>query len=70
MSRAFQTQGKWLIQDTSYWRATSSGDVQVNRVNLKCSCCGYRLFDMVKRSEPCPNCGARMDGGKDDEHTN
>lgn len=58
--------GKWILQDTSYWRATYAGDVPVNRVNLKCSHCGWRNFDK-KYYNYCPNCGAQMDE-KEQEH--
>lgn len=53
--------GKWILQDTSYWRATHAGDVQVNRVNLKCSFCGWRNHEK-KNYNFCPNCGSRMRG--------
>lgn len=52
--------GKWILQDTSYWRATHAGDVQVNRANLKCSFCGWKNHDR-KDYNYCPNCGAKME---------
>lgn len=53
--------GEWIIQDTSYWRETHAGPVQVNRVNLKCSNCGWKNHKR-KYYNYCPNCGARMRG--------
>ena len=32
----------------------------------ECSICGY-LIDIRQEYHYCPNCGAKMDGGKDDE---
>lgn len=58
-------EGKWLIQDTSYWRACHYGDVQVNRINLKCSNCGYRNFKKI-RFRQCPKCKTDMRGEEDD----
>ena len=52
--------GKWIVQDTSYWRATHAEDVQVNRLNLKCSLCGWRNHER-KDYNYCPNCGAKME---------
>lgn len=52
--------GKWILQDTSYWRATHAGDVQVNRVNLKCPFCGWRNYER-KEYNYCPNCGERVE---------
>lgn len=57
--------GRWILQDTSYWRSTNAGDVQINRVNLKCSVCGWRNYEK-KYYNFCPNCGKKMDGGEDD----
>lgn len=53
--------GEWVLQDTSYWRSTHAGDVQINRVNLKCSVCGWRNHER-KDYIYCPNCGASMAG--------
>lgn len=54
--------GEWILQDTSYWRPTHAGDIQVNRVNLKCSRCGHRLAKAQKVKNFCPNCGTDMRG--------
>ena len=51
--------GKWILQDTSYWRPSHAGDIQVNRVNLKCSHCGYRLLKSQKDRDICPKCGSK-----------
>lgn len=50
----------WIIQDTSYWKQHHSGAIQINRVNLKCSLCGYRL-KRNENKEVCPNCKSRME---------
>lgn len=37
---------------------------------VKCSCCGHEAYAMafyVRGGNYCPNCGARMDGGADNE---
>lgn len=58
--KAEPKRGKWIVQDTSYWRATHAEDVQVNRLNLKCSLCGWRNHER-KDYNYCPNCGAKME---------
>lgn len=52
---------EWLVQDTSYWKPCHYSDVQVNRVNLKCSNCGFRNHKNI-RYDNCPKCNADMRG--------
>ena len=33
---------------------------------MKCSACGYPVSKWTGNTNFCPNCGARMDGGKED----
>lgn len=50
----------WIIQDTSWWRETPAGTVQVNRANLKCSACGYRDHKN-EFYDRCPQCNEMME---------
>lgn len=46
------------------WERSNADDENI----ISCSVCGFA--DSIEFGEPykyCPNCGARMDGGKDDE---
>ena len=57
---AQQGMARWIIQDTSWWRETPAGPVQVNRANLKCSACGYRDHKN-EFHDRCPSCNERME---------
>ena len=56
--------GQWEKEPSSYWRWTSSGAVAVTRTTYRCGLCGRGT---AVKSNYCPNCGAKMDGGDNDE---
>lgn len=56
--------GLWEREPSSYWRWTSSGAVAVTRTTYRCGPCGRGT---AVKSNYCPNCGAKMDGGVDNE---
>lgn len=55
--------GVWEKEPSSYWRWTSSGAVAVTRTTYRCGLCGRGT---AVKSNYCPNCGAKMDGGDSD----
>lgn len=55
--------GRWEKEPSSYWRWTSSGAVAVTRTTYRCGLCGRGT---AVKSNYCPNCGAKMDGGDSD----
>lgn len=55
--------GWWEKEPSSYWRWTSSGAVAVTRTTYRCGLCGRGT---AVKSNYCPNCGAKMDGGDND----
>lgn len=55
--------GLWEREPASYWRWTPSGAVAVTRTTYRCGLCGRGT---AVKSNYCPNCGAKMDGGVDD----
>lgn len=52
--------GRWEREPASYWRWTPSGAVAVTRTTDRCGLCGRGT---AVKSNYCPNCGAKMDGG-------
>ena len=56
--------GRWEKEPSSYWRWTSSGAVAVTRTTYRCGLCGRGT---AVKSNYCPSCGAKMDGGDNDE---
>lgn len=52
--------GRWEKEPSSYWRWTSSGAVAVTRTTYRCGLCGRGT---AVKSNYCPKCGAKMDGG-------
>ena len=52
--------GWWKREPSSYWRWTPSGAVAVTRTTYRCGLCGRGT---AVKSNYCPNCGAKMDGG-------
>ena len=56
--------GLWEKEPSSFWRWTPSGAVAVTRTTYRCGFCGRGT---AVKSNYCPNCGARMDGGADHE---
>ena len=52
--------GWWEREPASYWRWTPSGAVAVTRTTYRCGLCGRGT---AVKSNYCPNCGAKMDGG-------
>lgn len=52
--------GRWKSVDSSYWRWTPSGGVSVAHITYRCERCGRGT---VVKTDYCPNCGAKMDGG-------
>lgn len=56
--------GRWEKEPSSFWRWTSSGAVAVARTTYRCGFCGRGT---AVKSNYCPNCGAKMDGGADHE---
>lgn len=56
--------GRWEREPASYWRWTPSGAVAVTRTTYRCGLCGRGT---AVKSNYCPNCGAKMDGGDGNE---
>lgn len=56
--------GLWEREPSSSWRWTPSGAVAVTRTTYRCGLCGRGT---AVKSNYCPNCGAKMDGGVDNE---
>lgn len=56
--------GLWEKEPSSFWRWTPSGAVVVARTTYRCGLCGRGT---AVKSNYCPNCGAKMDGGADHE---
>lgn len=56
--------GLWEREPASYWRWTPSGAVAVTRTTYRCGLCGRGT---AVKSNYCPNCGAKMDGGADND---
>lgn len=56
--------GGWEYVDSSYWRWTPSGGVSVSHVTYRCGRCWRGT---AVKTNYCPNCGAKMDGGDSDE---
>ena len=54
--------GRWEKEPSSYWRWTSSGAVAVTRTTYRCGLCGRGT---AVKSNYCPHCGAKMDGGEE-----
>lgn len=52
--------GWWEREPSSYWRWTPSGAVAVTRTTYRCGLCGRGT---AVKSNYCPNCGTKMDGG-------
>ena len=55
--------GQWEKEPSSFWRWTPSGAVAVARTTYRCGFCGRGT---AVKSNYCPNCGAKMDGGDSD----
>ena len=58
--------GWWEKEPSSFWRWTPSGAVAVARTTYRCGLCGRGT---AVKSNYCPNCGAKMDGGDDHAST-
>jgi hypothetical protein len=56
--------GLWEKEPSAFWRWTPSGAVAVARTTYRCGLCGRGT---AVKSNYCPNCGAKMDGGADHE---
>ena len=54
--------GLWEKEPSSFWRWTPSGAVAVARTTYRCGFCGRGT---AVKSNYCPHCGAKMDGGAD-----
>jgi hypothetical protein len=54
--------GLWEKEPSSFWRWTPSGAVAVTRTTYRCGFCGRGT---AVKSNYCPRCGAKMDGGAD-----
>ena len=57
--------GRWI--DSRYDDCSEQFEI------VKCSQCNHEAYAMalyVRGGNYCPNCGAKMDGGKNDEHQN
>ena len=52
--------GLWEKEPSSFWRCTPSGVVEVARTTYRCGLCGRGT---AVKSNYCPHCGAKMDGG-------
>lgn len=55
--------GLWEREPSSSWRWTPSGAVAVTRTTYRCGLCGRGT---AVKSNYCPNCGAKIDGGDSD----
>lgn len=55
--------GLWERTPSSSWRWTPSGAVAVTRTTYRCGLCGRGT---AVKSNYCPHCGAKMDGGDSD----
>lgn len=55
--------GLWERKPSSSWRWTPSGAVAVTRTTYRCGLCGRGT---AVKSNYCPHCGAKMDGGDSD----
>lgn len=53
--------GLWEKEPSVFWRWTPSGAVAVARTTYRCGLCGRGT---AVKSNYCPNCGAKMDGGQ------
>ena len=58
--------GLWEKEPSAFWRWTPSGAVAVARTTYRCGLCGRGT---AVKSNYCPNCGAKMDGGADHAST-
>ena len=54
--------GLWEEEPSSFWRWKPSGAVVVARTTYRCGLCGRGT---AVKSNYCPNCGAKMDGGNE-----
>ena len=54
--------GLWEKEPSAFWRWTPSGAVVVARTTYRCGLCGRGT---AVKSNYCPNCGAKMDGGNE-----
>lgn len=54
--------GWWEKEPSSFWRWTPSGAVVVARTTYRCGLCGRGT---AVKSNYCPNCGAKMNGGNE-----
>lgn len=53
--------GLWEKEPSAFWRWTPSGAVAVARTTYRCGLCGRGT---AVKSNYCPHCGAKMDGGQ------
>lgn len=54
--------GLWEKEPSSFWRWTPSGAVMVARTTYRCGLCGRGT---AVKSNYCPHCGAKMNGGNE-----
>lgn len=54
--------GRWIGVDSSYWRWSHDGGHMVEHITFRCSECARKS---IIKTNYCPNCGAKMDGGAD-----
>lgn len=52
--------GRWIGVDSSYWRWSHDGAHTVEHITFRCSECARKS---IIKTNYCPNCGAKMDGG-------
>lgn len=57
--------GKWIITPNGMGRNINTGEMSYS---YKCDCniCGFHTGNQGLKFHYCPNCGARMDGDKDE----
>ena len=53
--------GQWIGVDSSFWKSRHDTDIPVFRKTYRCPFCARRTAIMENY---CPNCGAKMDGGR------
>ena len=54
--------GLWEKEPSSFWRWTPSGAVMVARTTYRCGLCGRGT---AGKSNYCPHCGEKMNGGNE-----
>ena len=61
-----ENQGNWIITPNGVGRNINTGEMSMS---YKCDCniCGFHTGNQGLKFHYCPNCGAKMDGGNEDD---